>query len=840
MSATDPNLTAKLGLPPADADQLFALLDGVGEASPDAMFAKDLEGRYLWMNSACAANIGLEASEIIGRLDREFMSAESFVILQELDRKVMETRVPITAEQTFQVEGTERFFLMSKRPLWQEGRVIGVVGTARETTDQRQTEFAIREQNRLYETVLSVEAEVSQEHGDYHSLVETVLNAMSRVTEADGASLEVPDGDEMVYEAATGIGAPFVGLRLRTSTSLSGKTLLQGVLNRCDDTETDPRVDREACRKISLRSMVVIPLTYGDGGLGVLKVMSSRPNAFRDNHVQAMELLRGFLGAAIGHRRTEHILIESEERLRLAQQIGEIGTFEWNLRNDTVTLSAELEALYHLRKGDFKGGLTNWLALVHPHDIKLVESRLKESFETGSFEAEWRILANDQSVRWLASRGHVFHDRTGTPEQLLGVAIDITRSKLLEEELSFLVHERTRELRATNVQLMETRDAALAASVAKSQFLANMSHEIRTPLNGVIGMTSLLLEKDLEGETRKGLETIESSGRTLMRVIDDILDLSKIEAGKLDIEPSDVELRHVTRDVVNLYQGHAKARGIVLRAVTATDTCESVVADAMRLRQVLGNLVSNAVKFTSEGEVVLTCRCERTLTGALATFEVSDTGTGIPPDRLEAIFESFTQVDNSVQRKYGGTGLGLTISKRLVEMMGGQISVTSEIGKGSRFQVILPLQPAVARPSASIVDSPSAATFDLKILVAEDNDVNVKVMRTLLERLGCSVDVARDGLEAISRNASDDYDLIFMDVQMPTCDGIEATKAIRSEETRRGLRRRPIYALTASAMTQDRDECAEAGMDGLLSKPIPLPTLRTFLQTFVQDHPKNP
>lgn len=223
MSESDPNLNAILGHTLLDASQLFTLLEGFGEASPDAMFAKDLDGRYLWMNAACAAHVGLKASEAAGRLDREFMSAESFELLHEVDLKVMQSQVPITIEQTFYVEGKERIFLMSKRPLWDGAHVVGLVGTARETTEQRHAESALREQNRLYEAVLSVEAEVSQEQGDYYSLLLTVLGAMSRITEADGASLEIPDGDEMVYEAATGIAAPFLGFRLQTSASLSGE-----------------------------------------------------------------------------------------------------------------------------------------------------------------------------------------------------------------------------------------------------------------------------------------------------------------------------------------------------------------------------------------------------------------------------------------------------------------------------------------------------------------------------------------------------------------------------------------------------------------------------------------
>lgn len=689
------------------------VLAAIGEASPDMMFAKDLNGRYLFINRVAAETIGTTVEEAIGKRDIDFLAPEMIEKVREMDVMVLGYRAPVTLEQTIGTPTGDRIFVTTRRPLFDGSEIVGIVGTSREVTEQRRAETVLREQNARYEAVLASEAKISNFRGDYQSLLEVILQTVREVTQADGASLEVAEGDEMVYEAGTGLAAPFKGLRIGRYTSLSGMTLRDGEPTRSDDTEEDVRVDREACRKIGLRSMLLMPLRYGDQGLGVLKVMSRRAYAFDSNAQHALGMLRGFLGATIGMKRAEHGLLRSEERL------------------------------------------------------------------------------------------------------------------------SELVHDRTRDLRTANTKLVEARDAALAASVAKSQFLANMSHEIRTPLNGVIGMTSLLLEQTQEENQRKSLETIEASGHTLMRVLDDVLDLSKIEAGKLDFDPADTDLRQVVRDVVALYQGEATRRHIRLHIGEPTGTCPRILTDAMRLRQILSNLISNALKFTPEGEVGVNWTCEATNEGVMASFEVRDTGLGIPPERLDAIFESFTQVDGSVQRRFGGTGLGLTICRRLTEMMGGKISVSSRLNEGSTFRVELPFALSETLANAQAVEpGEEAPPLGYHVLVAEDNDVNVLIAEALLESLGCTVDIVGDGSVAIAQALSADYDLILMDLQMPVCDGIEATRVIRSEEVARGLPRRPIYALTASAMARDREECFNAGMDGLLSKPITLSSLRAFFRDF--------
>ena len=455
--------------------------------------------------------------------------------------------------------------------------------------------------------------------------------------------------------------------------------------------------------------------------------------------------------------------------------------------------------------------------------------------KNGSWEGELDQQRSDGMSLVVASRWVIDRERWGTHSAILVMNKDITARKRAEAEAA-----RERQLLSESIEeLVRAREAALEHSRLKSEFLANMSHEIRTPMNGVIGMTSLLYETDLDREQKDCVATIRDSGQALMNIINDILDFSKIEAGKLTIETEDFNLRVVMADVAELMAATASQKHLELTCDFPPGLAEWYEGDAGRIRQILVNLVGNAVKFTNDGQVVVSTRLiGRTADRATVRLSVRDTGIGIAPSRQEVIFESFTQADGSISRRYGGTGLGLAICRRLTELMGGRIGLDSEHGRGSEFWLELnlaercgsqghaagdcPQLGATGNASADPSDefsTPNLHLAGVRVLVAEDNATNQKVAKRILERLGCHADAVFNGREALDMLARFPYNLVLMDVQMPEMDGYVATSEIRHRERGHG-RRLPVIAMTAHAMKGDRERCLAAGMDDYLGKPV--------------------
>ncbi len=545
-------------------------------------------------------------------------------------------------------------------------------------------------------------------------------------------------------------------------------------------------------------------------------------------------IFNGFLFHAQRKRsKAETSLKSSEERFVLAVDGTQDGVFDWDIKSGQVFYSQPFFRMLGYTDRSSMGTIKDFEQFLHPEEKAEVLQHIEDYFEDRLSEYEQDFRMKHQSGRWIwvKSRAKAIRDKNGKAIRMVGANTDIT---VLKKEQTKLELE---------------KNIAEEQNQAKSEFLAHMSHEIRTPLTAITGVGEILLkQKDQFNEKQtKLIKTLNSSANILKELINDILDFSKIEDGEIELDEQAFRLDAVFEETISMMSLKANEKGVSFVFDYNAIKDEQFYGDASRFRQILVNLVGNAIKFTDDGGVTVECIFEDRDGQNFLRVNVSDTGIGIEPENFDLVFERFKQADSSVSRKYGGTGLGLPISKQLAKLMGGDIFLSSEAGKGSTFSLLLPLK--ITSGSSSEIDKSSQSekinqqllaslNNETKILIVEDYEGNIVVLSHIIEDLSFDYNVARNGIEAVSMWEDNHYDLILMDVQMPEMDGFAATSKIREQESEKEIARTPIIGMTAHALVGDKDKCIAAGMDSYLPKPLVEADLKREMLKYIEENKK--